>query len=108
MQWGLRGSEVLLFAGSGQWAPTLHGECGPVLHLPMKSAGPAHVHPLCPLCQLWDPAGTLDAHTVVGPMGHCPHPTPPCPALPQHPILHTVPGGQLPTVLQPLQVHPRV
>lgn len=57
-----RGSEVLPFAGSGQCAPTLHSERGPVLRLPTRSAGAAHVHPLRPLCQLWDPAGHR-AHT---------------------------------------------
>lgn len=52
---GLRDSHVPWHTGA---APTLDGEGGPVLRLPARGAGPAHVHSLRPPCQLRYPAGT--------------------------------------------------
>jgi len=88
-------------------APTLDGEGGPVLRLPARGVGPAHVHPLRAPRQLRHPAGTQPGcGTPRGAGGRSPPPRPP--SLPQHPVPHAVGGGQLPAVLQPLQACPGV
>lgn len=66
--WGYAGPGVPLLMGDRSggarvpWcqgdAPTLDSEGGPVLHLPARGAGPAHVHALSPRRQLRHPAGT--------------------------------------------------